>query len=222
MALPLIERRRLLEGDWHVTVAGNVFRREWFITTEQVPDGLRVVRYWDLASSTKTWADYTAGALVGTTRDGRWFVLDIIRGKWQWPDARRVIIQTAHMDGINVPVVVEQVGHQLASYHDLLRHPELSAHSVNKHIPQGDKLNRAFAWSPKIEGGTMQLKRGHWNHTFVNECVGFTGLDDTTHDDMVDAVSGAVQFMALTPQMDYGFFLVLADSVVKAKRGKID
>lgn len=204
MALPLIERKRLLEGDWSIMPQGNVFKREWFQTVERPPEGLRTVRFWDLAASTKTSADYTAGAKVGVTEDGRWYVLDLVRGQWTWPDARRVIAQTAQADGVSCPVIIEDVAFQRAAYDDLLRLPEMAGYTVRKESPKGDKLNRAQVWSAKLEGGIFYLVRAAWNGPLMHECLTFSG-DGKARDDQVDAVSGAVQALAQTP-LSWGFY----------------
>lgn len=197
-SLPLIERKRLLEGDWGITPAGNVFKREWFQIALTAPAGLRVVRYWDLAASTKTSADYTVGAKVGVSADGRWYILDITRGRWAWPDARRIIISTAQMDGPACPQIIEDVAFQRAAFDDLIRQPELAGHQIKKQSPNGDKLNRALVWSSKAEGGVLWLVQSAWNMDFINEAVSFSG-DGKTHDDQVDGVSGGVQALA-TPR----------------------
>lgn len=204
-ALPLLERKRLLDGDWSIRPAGNVFKREWFRVADSIPEGLRTVRYWDLAASTKTSADYTVGALVGISADGIWYLLDIVRGRWSWPDARKVIIQTAQLDGNSTPVVIEDVAFQRAAYDDLQRSPEMRNRRVMKQRPDGDKLNRALMWSAKAEGGILFLRAGHWNYEFINEIIAFSG-DGKTHDDQVDAVSGAVAALATAKTFDVGFF----------------
>lgn len=49
-ALPLVERMRLLEGNWNVKAsAGMVFRKEWFEIVSALPANLSFVRYWDRA-----------------------------------------------------------------------------------------------------------------------------------------------------------------------------
>ncbi len=51
--------RQELEGEF-VELQGNVFRREWFRVIDAAPEGLRWVRYWDLAASINESADYCA------------------------------------------------------------------------------------------------------------------------------------------------------------------
>ena len=50
---------------------GALFKRQWFKVVERAPDGLRWVRYWDLAASTREQADFTASAAVALADEDR-------------------------------------------------------------------------------------------------------------------------------------------------------
>src|SRR5439155_18185208 len=55
LSLPLLERERLLGGNWKIRpAAGLYFKREWCAVTDEVPADLDLVRYWDLAATEKT------------------------------------------------------------------------------------------------------------------------------------------------------------------------
>jgi hypothetical protein len=55
LSLPLLERGRLLGGNWKIRpAAGLYFKREWCAVVDQVPADPEVVRYWDLAATEKT------------------------------------------------------------------------------------------------------------------------------------------------------------------------
>jgi Putative transposase of IS4/5 family (DUF4096) len=55
VSLPLVERARLLEGNWKIRpAAGLYFKREWCAVVDAVPADLDMVRYWDLAATEKT------------------------------------------------------------------------------------------------------------------------------------------------------------------------
>lgn len=97
-ALPFVERKRLLDGDWDIQAAGNVFDPQWFKIVEKPPDGLDWVRYWDLAVSTRTTADFTASAAVALDADGRLFIRDMVRGRWPWHQAKRMLKSTIKSD----------------------------------------------------------------------------------------------------------------------------
>src|SRR5439155_111492 len=55
LSLPLLERERLLGGNWKIRpAAGLYFKREWCAVVDQIPADLDIVRYWDLAATEKT------------------------------------------------------------------------------------------------------------------------------------------------------------------------
>ena len=190
--LPLVERERLLNGNWAIMPAGNLFRREWFRVVPAAPAGLEWVRYWDLAASTKTTADYTASIAVALDRDGTFYLRDMIRGRWEWPDQEKIIVATMLAE----PAVVhgiEKALHGLAAVQQLLRRPELIQRGV---ILRGidverDKVGRSLLLRSRAEQGKVALVEGEWVMPFVDELCAFSG-DGTTHDDQVDTAAGGV------------------------------
>jgi len=193
-ALPLVERRRLLDGDWSITLDGNMFRREWWRVSEGVPEAPqfeRLVRSWDLAGTEATGSndpDWTVGALVGL-KDGVWYILDIVRVRATAREVDRLMTQTAAMDGQAVDIWLQQdpgeAGKRAVDYF----HRLLAGYVVKSERPTGDKVVRARPLASAAEAGNVVLRRAHWNREFVAECTAFPG---GRHDDQVDAVSWAV------------------------------
>jgi predicted phage terminase large subunit-like protein len=179
-------------GAEFVQLAGALFRREFFSVVDERPD-VHYVRSWDLAVSTKTSGDYTAGALVGFCDDGRLVIADIVRGRWEWPDAVRVIANTARGDGYGVVQGIECVGAQTGMLQTLEREPTLIDLPFTPVQVDKDKITRAMSWLARAEQGKVELVRGAWNAAFLDEVCAFP---ETVHDDQVDAVSGAVQMLA--------------------------
>jgi len=69
-ALPMVERERLLGGNWKIRKsAGMYFKRQWCQTTDVAPtSNIDLVRHWDLAATTEqegTDPDWTVGLLLG-------------------------------------------------------------------------------------------------------------------------------------------------------------
>jgi predicted phage terminase large subunit-like protein len=102
-----------------------------------------------------------------------------------------VILQTMKLDGCEVGV--EQVAFQAAAVQELRRAPEALSVAVRGFGVDRDKLARAQPWIAKAEGGLMTLVRGPWIPDFLSEAENFP---EGVHDDMVDAVSGAVAMLA--------------------------
>ena len=183
-----------------IDVAGAMFKRQWFDYIDSPPAGLDWVRYWDLAASIKESADYTAGARVAFDDNGVLYIDDVIRIKAEWPDVQKLIIHTALSEPGTV-LGIEEALHGLAGLQELRRRPELITTTIRGIRVDRDKKARAMPWAARAESGKCKLIRGDWNRVFLDELVSFPM---GSHDDMVDAVSGAVGMIG-TGSIDWGF-----------------
>lgn len=186
-----------LEGEF-VELAGNVFKRDWFRVVESAPDGLKWVRYWDLAASVKESADYTASVACALGTDGVLYLRDMVRGKWEWPDQEKIIVQTALADPGTVHGI-EKALHGLAALQALMRKRELLRTTIKGIDVDRDKLSRALPLSARAEQGKVALVRGAWIPSFLDEMTAFSG-DGKTHDDQVDTASGGLAMLAGRPR----------------------
>jgi predicted phage terminase large subunit-like protein len=184
-----------LEGRF-VNLSAGVIRREWFRVVEHAPDGLRWSRFWDLAVSTKATADHTASVRAALGADGVLYLADLIRGRWAWPEARRVILQTIAAEP-DTEVGIETVAFQLAALQDVMADPSTVGRTVRGVNVDRDKLTRAQPWIARAEAGRVALVRGGWVGEFLAEAEAFG--PGAAHDDQVDAVSGAVAMLAQRP-----------------------
>ncbi len=79
MALPTVERERLLGGNWKIRpAAGLLFQRGWCQVVDAVPAGVRWMRGWDLGATPKT-----------ENNDPDWTAGDQARKATRWPLHRR-------------------------------------------------------------------------------------------------------------------------------------
>ncbi|MGC9361057.1 MAG: phage terminase large subunit [Anaerolineae bacterium] len=201
-ALSLLERERLLNGNWAITPKGNVFRRKWFRRiVDRAPDDLRWARYWDLAASTRDTASYTASIAAALGPDGTLYLRDLKRGRWEWPDQERILVQTILAEP-GVEQGIEEALHGLAAVQALLRRPELAGRAIRAVSVDRDKLSRALPLSSRAEQGKVVLVRGPWIDTFVQELASFSG-DGSTYDDQVDAASGALAMLERRVRPEY-------------------
>jgi predicted phage terminase large subunit-like protein len=152
---------------------------------------LQWVRYWDLAASVKQTADYTASVRVAFD-DEHMYIADGIRMKAVWPDVRRVMIQTMREEAHDTTQVVEEAMHGLAVVQELQRLPELAHIAIMGYKVREDKVQRALPWAARAESGLVRIVNGEWVRQFVDEATAFPHGE---HDDMVDAVSGAVAML---------------------------
>ena len=192
--------RQELEGEF-TEPEGALFHREWFRVLDMPPHDKeieQVVRGWDLACTTQTYSDYTVGCKIARMKDGRFVILDIYHGKWEWPDARKQIIDCALRDGPNVHVGIETVAFQTVAKQELLREPSMHGYlikGVERTGRGGDKVAHAAPLASRVEAGLVSIVRGRWNDSFLDELCSWTG-DKKEPDDQVDAAANAYALLA--------------------------
>jgi predicted phage terminase large subunit-like protein len=175
-----------------IPAEGGTFKRDWFDIVKGAPANLKWYRYWDLALSTKAKASRTASAAVALAPDGTLYIRDLIYGRWEWPDAKKKIIDCM-VDEPKTIHGIEEKMHGLAAVQELRRERRVA------HIPiygQGvdrDKIARAAGWSSRAESGKVALVSGRWVADFLSEVCEFPF---GKHDDIVDTVSGGVLMIA--------------------------
>jgi len=182
-----------------INPSGGMFRREWLTVADTRPQGVQWFRYWDLASSIRQSADYTASVRV-CLHNGVVFIDDGIRIKAEWPDVRRIMIETMRSE-TNTVHGIEKAQHGLAATQELRRVPELADVSFRGIDVKGDKGQRAMPWAARAEQGGVRIVAGAWARDFLDEVVAFPSAP---HDDYVDAASGAVAMVA-KPAFEWSF-----------------
>jgi predicted phage terminase large subunit-like protein len=185
--LPALVYRQEYEAEF-VQLEGALFRREFFELVDNLPALVKVARYWDLAASTKTYSDYSAGVKVGVDKDGFVYVMDCVRGRWEWPVLIRIIGNTARAEKSHCTQYVEAVGAQRGMLDLLNAEPTLVGIAFRGVTLHKDKIARANAFLARAEQGKVRLVRGAWNNAWLDEICAFPAAG---HDDQVDATVGA-------------------------------
>lgn len=151
---------------------------------DAAPEGLRWVRFWDLATSEKKTSDHTSSFAAALDTEGTLYLRDWIDGQWEWPESRRRIKQTAELEGI--PVGIEAVAGFKTAFANLIE--VLPSHiTCREYGADRDKLTRALPWIAMVDRGKVALVRGAWNMDFIMQAEQFPS---GKLDDGVDAVSG--------------------------------
>jgi predicted phage terminase large subunit-like protein len=158
-----------------------------------MPRGSKWIRYWDKAGSEGK-GDYSAGVLMCVTPSGEFYVCDVVKGQWSAANREKVMRDTATGDGIAVRIWLEQEpgsgGKDSAAYSAKL----LAGFAVSLERATGDKESRARPLAAQAAIGNVKLLRGPWNKAFIEECQMFP---NGSHDDQIDAASGAFNRLAL-------------------------
>lgn len=127
---------------------GGLFKREWFATiVDRAPDGLRWIRAYDLAVSTKTTADYTASFRCALDkRTGILYIADGFRARIEFPEQRRYIKEriTEERDSQHC---IESALHGQAFVQELQREVRFANRSIRSVRVDVDKTSRAHAWT---------------------------------------------------------------------------
>ena len=113
-ALPDVERRRLLLGDWTARETGSTFfQRDWCKEENQEPPKSeieRTVRAYDFAGTLKTDGnpnpDYTVGAKVSKLKNGDYFVHEVVRTRILPGDWEKFILENAARDGFGTEIII--------------------------------------------------------------------------------------------------------------------
>jgi len=183
-----------------INPSGMMFNRSWFTITEEIPTDLQWYRYWDLAMTTKQSSDYTASASVALDSRGILYVRDVIRTKSEYPEVKRLIVQTMLQEPDTI-VGIEEAVSGYAAIQELRRLPEIANITLRGVRVDKDKKTRAMPWSAKAEQGLVALQYDkNWNRMFLDEVASFP---NGIHDDMVDSVSGALGMISQR-KLDWG------------------
>ena len=192
-ALSLVERERLLMGNWKIKAAAGLFfkRSQLGDIFEKVPkDVVRWVRCWDLAATEKT-ADgdpaYTAGVLIGKRSNGRYLIADVVNKQMAASEVRRTIKLTAQADKltykrvrVRLPKDPGQAGKEQAESYIKF----LAGFDVVTVAESGSKESRAEPMAAQWQAGNFDMVHGPWNEEYLLQLENFP---DGKFKDMVDA-----------------------------------
>jgi predicted phage terminase large subunit-like protein len=206
MALPRVERERLLGGNWNVRAgSGMYFQREWFGTPANLK-GVRfskLIRYWDRGAvepnAENPDPSYTAGVLLGLADNGYWYLLNVSRFR-KSPGSRDAEIERVCLDDketwkglarryyVGLEVDPGQAG--VVEAEALSKRLARNQLTVKLNRVRESKGKRAEPVSAQAEQRNIKYTHGHWNDAFFNEAENFNGTDEG-HADQVDGLSGA-------------------------------
>lgn len=180
---------------------GALLKRAWFVISPRPPDGLTWIRMWDIAVSEKTSACFTVGTLMAVDDMKTVWIADVRKGQWNWPEARRRILQTADVDGNTVRVFAERPayggkinGINLAR--DLVDSWERIDIPFQLVDPVGDIVAALNPVAARAEAGRVVMVRGEWNNSWLDEicAIPYSRFND-------QGASLALGFRQLSSQM---------------------
>jgi predicted phage terminase large subunit-like protein len=171
-----------------IPLGGGMFKVERFVYDVPSVTLVSVVRYWDKAGSAGKGA-YTVGLKLGKDVNGRYWILDVIRGQWSSEEREQIILATAQMDGVGVVIGIEQEPGSGGKESAEATVRRLAGYRVRVDRPVGDKALRADPFSVQVNSGNVSILKGKpWKDELVEE---FRFFPYSTYKDQVDAASGA-------------------------------
>lgn len=185
---------------------GGIIGRDWWqeysnpLWVDQ-PDGTKlttgfdlVIQSWDMAFKATTDSDYVVGQ-VWARRGADLFLLDQVRGRWDFPETCRQVERLTARWPDAVLKLVEEKANGAAVIATL-------GHKVPGLVPENptdSKVGRVNAVAPLVEARNVHLPApalAAWVGDFVEEWSAFpTG----THDDQVDAATQALKRLSVIP-----------------------
>lgn len=167
---------------------GELIKWKWFPHYEEplVPvKGDTIVQSWDTACTASKLSDYSV-CTTWVIRDGKYYLLDILRQRLLFPDLRRAVVDHAIAYGA-ATVLIEDKGSGTALLQDLHYKWMPVVQGIVRVVPVEDKVTRLSAQSAQIEAGRVYLPaRAPWLEEFRTEILQFP---HGRYNDQVDSVS---------------------------------
>jgi predicted phage terminase large subunit-like protein len=177
---------------------GGMFKREWLtkILPMMPPDCSNFKRYWDKAGTAGGEGARTAGGLVAQRSNGRYLIIDIVKGRYGSTEREAIIKAVAQMDKARfgfVEIWVEQEPGSGGKESAENTVKNLAGFSCKIERVTGAKEVRAEPFAAQCAIGNVELLLGNWNEDFISEAEQFpTGKMK----DQVDCIGGAFNKLA--------------------------
>ena len=202
-ALSIVERERLLMGNWLIKPAAGLFfpRSALPELLNDVPnDVVRWVRGWDLAATDTDEGGepaYTASVLLGKRKDGSYVIADATNNRMKAEKVRNLVKQCAVSDKakykrvrIRMSIDPGQAGkEQSQSYMKML-----AGFSVSMVKESGTKEARAEPFAAQWQAGNVYVVAGTWTEALLGQ---YESFPESKFKDMVDAGSNAFNELEL-------------------------
>jgi predicted phage terminase large subunit-like protein len=186
-------------------IGGGIFRDEWWQFYRAIPKIKYRVIYADTAQKTKEQNDYSVFQCWGKGDDGKIYLLDMIRGKWEAPQL--LTMAEAFWNKQKAEPRVTGTLRKLkiedkSSGTGLIQQLEQKGVPVEG-IPRAiDKVSRAYDTAPQIQVGNVMLPE---SAPYVSDILAeSSGFPNAAHDDTLDPMMDAVYDMLIDNQIhDY-------------------
>lgn len=181
---------------------GGIIRGEWFGRYSILPTIKHRHIFADTAQKTKEHNDYSVFQCWGMGGDGKLYLLDQIRGKWEAPELKRraIAFWNKHMEEKNLGALrgmgIEDKASGTGLIQDLKNECRIPLSPPTGIQRNNDKYSRVMDSVAYIESGYVVLPdQAPWVSDFVAECEAFTAEGSGSHDDQIDPMCDAIKIM---------------------------
>lgn len=206
MGLPLVEKERLLGGNWKVRPdAGLKFPRDKWKLIDAIPLGVQNwVRFWDKAYTEGGKGARTAGVLMGELGPEaaralgyRWIVANAVADRWADAEREAQMRATAELDRkdhghVSIGIEMEGGAGKQAAFATV---NNLAGFPVYTERPISAKHLRWTPLATQQQIGNVAIVKGDWDwNDFIRELDALAGdekLDASKLKDLADAAAGA-------------------------------
>jgi predicted phage terminase large subunit-like protein len=152
-----------------------------------VPAGAVRVRGWDIAGSTRKKSPFTVGAKLAY-HAGIVYIENVERARAEIDKAEKLIVDTAHHDGISVKQSIPQDPGQAGKGQKFHLANRLAGLDFMFSPETGEKADRAIPFASMVNAGSVRMVKGPWNGALIDEMRNFPA---STYKDQIDALSRA-------------------------------
>lgn len=205
----LLERKEVMaKNDWEALyqqnpqiIGGEIIKGENFGFYKEPPIIKYRNIYADTAMKTKERNDYSVLEHWGLGADGKLYLLDLTRGKWEAPMLEKMTKAFWHkhsdLDAVRFGQLRKLKVEDKASGTGLIQSLRSKALIPVEPIERNtDKYTRVMDILGYIESGYIMLpENAPWVLDFIAECEAFTADDSHLHDDQVDPMCDAINDM---------------------------
>lgn len=176
---------------------GGIFKTEWWRYYRALPTIKYRKIYADTAQKTKDHNDYSVFQCWGYGEDGKIYLLDQLRGKWEAPQllTSAKLFWNKHKGVKDLGALREFKVEDKSSGTGLIQQLKQTGIPI-KGIPRSiDKITRYYDIAPQIEVGNVVIPENEeWVLEYTNE---FEKVPNGKNDDQIDPTADAIQDMLI-------------------------
>lgn len=177
-----------------IPIGGAMVKEQWLLTYDELPPETNIrfrLMSCDTAVKTNEINDFSVCTFWLVDKQDRYYLVDVIRKRLEYPDLKRTIIDAANQFRPN-KILIEDKASGSSLIQELRREGMSKVEAYQPPAGQ-DKTMRLHTVTHLFEGSKVFLpKQAVWLADYRMELLGFPG---TKHDDQVDSTTQALDYL---------------------------